>query len=621
MVSLETAIFASNKDNIVMSMNHVSALVDLQVERLGADYPVLKYRDDKGEWLPITWGQLQQQVRLAANAMAVLGVEEEDNVGIFSQNKPESFVVDFANMYNRASSVPLYATSSPSQAHYIVSDANIKLLFVGEQYQYDTIMTVLSQCESLTKIVIYDHKVVRHPQDKVSIYFDEFLRMGEGLPMNDVVEARKAKGKPEDMLWLLYTSGTTGEPKGVMLLHASMIDQFRNHHERLGDQMKPGDVSMNFLPLTHVFERGWSYVCLYEGITIAVNLRPQEIQQAIKEVHPSHMCSVPRFWEKVYIGVQQKIAAETGLRKTLMENAIKVGKKYNVDYLNNGKKPPLWLSLQYKFYEKTVINTLKKVLGLENAKFFPTAGAAVSNEVCEFVHAVGINMIVGYGLTESFATVCCYPLEHYVPGSVGLLIPSLKVKIDPENEEILLKGPTVMKGYYKKEEANKEAFTADGYFRTGDTGWLEGRTLFLKERIKDLMKTSNGKYISPQALEAKLGIDRFIEQVAIIADGRKFVSALIVPSYEALKDFATQKGISYQSMEELLQHKRVQDLFQNRIDTLQQEFAHYEQIKRFTLLATPFSMENGELTNTLKLRRRVVAENYKELIDKMYEEN
>lgn len=604
-----------------MSIKHLSALVDLQVEKFGADFAVLKYRDDKGEWLPITWGQFQSQVRQAANAMAVLGVEEEENVGIFSQNKPESFVVDFANMYNRAVSVPLYATSSPSQAQYIISDAEIKFMFVGEQYQYDTIISVLSQCHTLKKIVIYDHKVVRHPQDRISIYFDEFLKMGEDLPMNDVVEARKAKGKPEDVLWLLYTSGTTGEPKGVVLLNASMIDQFRNHHERLGDQMKPGDVSMNFLPLTHVFERGWSYVCLYEGITIAVNLRPQEIQQAIREVNPTHMCSVPRFWEKVYIGVQQKIANETGIKKILMENAIKVGKKYNVDYLNSGKKPSAWLTMQYKFYEKTVINTLKKVLGLENAKFFPTAGAAVSNEVCEFVHAVGINMIVGYGLTESFATVCCYPLEHYVPGSVGLLIPSLKVKIDPETEEILLKGPTIMKGYYKREDANAKAFTEDGYFRTGDTGWLEGRTLFIKERIKDLMKTSNGKYISPQALEAKLGIDRFIEQVAIIADGRKFVSALIVPSYEALKEFATQKGITYQSIEELLENKRVLDLFQNRIDTLQQEFAHYEQIKRFTLLPTPFSMENGELTNTLKLRRRVVAQNYKDVIDKMYEES
>ena len=603
-----------------MAINHVSALVDLQVEKLGANFVVLKYRNDKGEWLDITWGELQSDVRLAANALAVLGVEEEENVGIFSQNKPESFVVDFANMYNRAVTVPLYATSSPSQAQYIVTDAEIKILFVGEQYQYDTIFSVLSQCESLTKIVIYDRKVMRNPQDKVSIYFDEFLRLGEGLPKNDLVMSRKAKGKAEDMLWLLYTSGTTGEPKGVQLLHSSMIDQWDNHHKCLGAQMQKGDVSMNFLPLTHVFERGWSYVCLYEGITIAVNLRPQEIQQSIKEVHPTHMCSVPRFWEKVYIGVQQKIATEKGIKKSLMENAIKVGKKYNVDYLNQGKKPSLWLSLQYKFYEKSVINTLKKVLGLENAKFFPTAGAAVSNEVCEFVHAVGINMIVGYGLTESFATVCCYPLEHYVPGSVGTLIDSIKVKIDPETEEILLKGPTIMKGYYKKEDNNKKAFTADGYFRTGDTGYLKGRTLFLKERIKDLMKTSNGKYISPQALEAKLGIDRFVEQVAIIADGRKFVSALIVPSYEALKEFAAQKGITYQSMEELLQHKRVQDMFQNRIDTLQQEFAHYEQIKRFTLLPTPFSMENGELTNTLKLRRSVVAQNYKTLIDKMYEE-
>ena len=621
MVSLETAIFALNKGNLAMSIKHLSALVDLQVEKLGADFPVLKYRNEKGEWPSISWGQFQSQVRLAANAMAVLGVEEEDNVGIFSQNKPESFVVDFANTYNRAVTVPLYATSSPSQTHYIVSDANIKLLFVGEQYQYDTVMAVLSQCHSLTKIVIYDHKVVRHPQDRISIYFDEFMRLGEGLPKNDLIESRKAKGKAEDTLWLLYTSGTTGEPKGVQLIHASLIDQFANHHSRFDGQMTPGDVSMCFLPLTHVFERGWSYVCLYEGITIAVNLHPQEIQQAIKEVHPTHMCSVPRFWEKVYIGVHQKIANATGVKKILMENAIKVGKKYNVDYLNNGKKPPLWLSLQYKFYEKAVISTLKKVLGLENAKFFPTAGAAVSNEVCEFVHAVGINMIVGYGLTESFATVCCYPLEHYVPGSVGLLIDSIKVKIDPETDEILLKGPTIMKGYYKKEDANNRAFTADGYFRTGDTGRLEGRTLFLKERIKDLMKTSNGKYISPQALEAKLGIDRFVEQVAIIADGRKFVSALIVPSYDALKEFATQKGISYNSMEELLQHKRVQDLFQNRIDTLQQEFAHYEQIKRFTLLPTPFSMEKGELTNTLKLRRNVVAQNYKALIDKMYEEN
>ena len=206
-----------------MTINHVSALVDLQVEKLGADFAVLKYRNDKGEWVDITWGELQTNVRLAANALAVLGVEEEENVGIFSQNKPESFVVDFANMYNRAVTVPLYATSSPSQAQYIVTDAEIKVLFVGEQYQYDTVFSVLSQCESLTKIVIYDRKVFRNPQDKVSIYFDEFLRLGEGLPKNDLVMSRKAKGKAEDMLWLLYTSGTTELPKGAILTNKNII--------------------------------------------------------------------------------------------------------------------------------------------------------------------------------------------------------------------------------------------------------------------------------------------------------------------------------------------------------------------------------------------------------------
>ena len=620
MVSFETAIFAPNKDNIVMSMNHVSALVDLQVEKLGADYAVLKYRNDKGEWLDITWGQFQSQVRLAANAMAVLGVEEEENVGIFSQNKPESFVVDFANMYNRAVSVPLYATSSPSQTHYIVSDANIKLLFVGEQYQYDTVMAVLSQCHSLKKIVIYDRKVKRHPQDNVSIYFDEFLHLGDGLPKNDLVEARKAKGKPEDMLGLLYTSGTTGEPKGVMLLHASMIDQFRNHHERLGDQMKPGDVSMNFLPLTHIFERGWSYVCLYEGVTIAVNLRPQEIQQAIKEVHPSHMCSVPRFWEKVYIGVHQKIADEKGVRKTLMENAIKVGKKYNVDYLNNGKKPPVWLSLQYKFYEKTVISKLKKVLGLENAKFFPTAGAAVSPHVEEFVHSIGIYMDVGYGLTESLATVSCLHLDKpFTVGSVGYPIHSIDIKISEEGE-VLLKGPTITRGYYNRDDLTKQAFTEDGYFRTGDSGYLKDGELFLKERIKDLFKTSNGKYIAPQMIESKLLVDKYIDQVAIIADQRKFVSALIIPVYSLLEEYARAHNIKFESRKDLCQNPQIHEMLQERIDTLQQQLAHYEQVKRFTLLEKPFSVERGELTNTLKIKRRVLNENYKKEIDLMYQE-
>ncbi len=330
------------------------------------------------------------------------------------------------------------------------------------------------------------------------------------------------------------------------------------------------------------------------------------------------MCSVPRFWEKVYDGVQEKINETTGIKKMLMLDAIKVGKIHNIDYLSVGKTPPLMNQLKYKFYEKTVYSLLKKTIGIENGNFFPTAGAAISDEINEFIHSVGINLIVGYGLTESTATVSCLVPDQYTIGSVGKIMPDVEVKIG-ENNEILLRGKTITKGYYKKAEATAAVFTEDGWFRTGDAGYMKDGELYLTERIKDLFKTSNGKYIAPQALETKLVVDRYIDQVAIVANQRKFVSALIVPVYGHVKEYAKEKGIEYGSMEELLQNPKIIALFKARIDTLQQQFAHYEQVKYFTLLPEPFSMEKGELTNTLKMKRSVIEANYKEVIDKMYE--
>lgn len=601
-----------------MNIPHLSVMVHRQAEKYG-DKIALQYRDySKERWIPITWNQFSQKVRQTANALVAYGVKEFENVGIFSQNKPESFYVDYACFANRAVTVPLYATSSPEGVRYIVNDANIRILFVGEQFQYDTAISIQGYCNSLEQIIIYDPTVVRDPRDKTSIFFDEFIKRGEGLPYRDIVSTRTAKASFNDLANILYTSGTTGEPKGVMLHHSNWQEVMRIHHERLYT-MSDQDVSMSFLPLTHVFERGWCYICVNEGIQICINLRPADIQKTICEIRPNYMCSVPRFWEKVYIAVQQKIAKESGVKKALMENALKIGKAYNIDYLNKGKQPPLWLKMKYKFYDATVLSTLRKVVGIENGKFFPTAGAAVSDEVCEFAHAAGINMTVGYGLTESTATVSCFPYEQYVIGSVGEIMPDIEVKIG-ENNEILLRGKTIMSGYYHKAEATAQVIDKDGWFHTGDSGYLEGRTLFLRERIKDLFKTSNGKYISPQAIETKLSIDQYFEQVAVIADRHKFVSALIVPNYKAVEAFAQGKGIHYGNIEELLQHPQVKELFQTRMDTLQQQFASYERIKRFTLLPQPFSMERGELTNTLKLRRKIVEQNYQELIDKMYQE-
>lgn len=600
-----------------MSYHHLSVLVQRQAEKYG-DKTALKYRDyETSQWIPISWNEFSQTVRQAANAMVALGIEPQENIGIFSQNKPECFFTDFGAFANRAVTIPLYATSSSAQAQYIVNDAQIRFLFVGEQFQYDAAFSVFGFCPSLKQIIIFDHAVVRDPRDTTSVYFDEFLEMGKGLPHNDVVEARTAAASDNDLANILYTSGTTGEPKGVMLMHYNYMEAFRTHEIRI-PTLTDRDVSMNFLPLTHVFERGWAYVCLQRGTQICVNLRPQDIQTTIKEVRPTVMCSVPRFWEKVYQGVQERIEQETGLKKAMMLDAIKVGRAHNLDYLRRGKNPPLMLHLKYKFYEKTVYALLKKTIGIENGTFFPTAGAAVSDEVCEFVHSVGINMVVGYGLTETTATVSCFLPKNFVIGSVGELMPDLEAKIGEDNE-ILLRGKTITPGYYKKAEATAATIDADGWFHTGDAGRIEGNTIYLTDRIKDLFKTSNGKYICPQALEAKLAIDRYIDQIAVIADQRKFVSALIVPVYGYVKEYAKEKGIECNSMEELLQHPKVQALFRARIDTLQQQFAHYEQVKRFTLLPEPFSMERGELTNTLKLKRSVVAKNYKEVIDRMYE--
>lgn len=599
-----------------MTYHHLSVLVHRRAEKYG-DKVALKYRDyETSQWIPITWNQFSQIVRQVANALIELGVQEEENIGIFSQNKPECLYVDFGAFANRAVTIPLYATSSPAQAQYIINDAQIRYIFVGEQFQYDAAFSVFGFCQSLQQLIIFDRAVVRDPRDMTSIYFDEFLETGKALPNNDIVEERTSRASDDDLANILYTSGTTGEPKGVMLHHSNYMEAFRIHDIRLVD-MTDQDVSMNFLPLTHVFEKAWTYLCIHKGVQICINLRPVDIQTTIKEIRPTLMCSVPRFWEKVYAGVQEKIAQETGLKKAMMLDAIKVGKIHNIDYLRKGKTPPLMNQLKYKFYEKTVYALLKKTIGIENGNFFPTAGAAVPDEICEFVHSVGINMLVGYGLTESTATVSCFLNKGYEIGSVGTIMPDVEVKIGEENE-ILLRGKTITKGYYKKAEAT--AIDKDGWFHTGDAGYMKDGQLYLTERIKDLFKTSNGKYISPQALETKLAIDRYIDQIAIIADQRKFVSALIVPVYGFVKDYAKEKGIEYKDMEELLQHPKVIGLFRARIDTLQQQFAHYEQVKRFTLLPEPFSMERGELTNTLKLKRPVVAKNYKELIDKMYEE-
>lgn len=601
-----------------MNTSYLSLLIQRQVQKYG-ERVALKYRDyATSTWIPVSWNQFSEKVSKVSRALVALGVQAQENIGVFSQNKPECLYTDFGAFGVRAVTVPLYATSSEAQVHYILQDAAIRFLFVGEQYQYDVASRVQNLCHTLKRIIVFDSSVKLAPGDTNSLYYEDFLALGDNMELQQQVDKLTAESSPQDLANILYTSGTTGESKGVMLHHSCYEAAFKAHHGRLttlGEQ----DVVMNFLPFTHIFERAWSYYCLDRGCVLCINLRPQDIQKTIKEVRPTAMCSVPRFWEKVYAGVLEKINETTGLKKMLMLDALKVGKAHNIDYLMNGKTPPAMLRAKYKFYDKTIYSLLKKTIGIENGNFFPTAGAAIPEKVEEFVHSVGINMVAGYGLTETTATVSCGWIGDYRIGSVGRLMPGLELKFGEDNE-ILLRGETITKGYYKKEAITRNALTEDGWFHTGDAGYMKDGFLYLTERIKDLFKTSNGKYIAPQAIETKMVVDRYIDQISIIADQRKFVSALIVPEYQQVENYAKDHHIAYTDMKDLLQKTEIQELFRMRIETLQQEFAHYEQIKRFTLLPEPFSMERGELTNTLKIKRPVLLKNYAAEIEKMYEE-
>ena len=597
---------------------HLSVLIHEQAKKYGSK-PVLTFRNFGSlEWRTISWNQFSMRVKQVSNALINLGMNPQETIGVFAQNCVQYLYTDFGAYGVRVISIPFYATSSEQQIQYMIQDAAVKYLFVGEQEQYDKAHRIATLCPSLEKIIIFDPSVRISSHDPNSIYFEDFLRLGEGLPRQSEVEDRWKQSNYEDICNILYTSGTTGESKGVLLT-------YKMYHAALVANNKCVPVTekdrvINFLPLTHVFERGWAYLCLSEGAQLIVNTYPKEIQDSMRETHPTCMSAVPRFWEKVYVAVKARMESSSAMQRKLFYHALNVGRKRNITYLARGKRVPIALEMEYKVLNRTILGLVRKQLGLENPNIFPTAGAYVSPEVEEFVHSIGIDMIVGYGLTESLATVSCdHKGEPFTVGSVGRPIEGIQIKISEEGE-VMLKGDTITPGYFRREALNAEAFDADGFFHTGDSGYLKDGELFLKERIKDLFKTSNGKYVAPQMIESMLLVDKFIEQVAVIADQRKFVSALIVPEFTVLEEWAKRQNITFESREELCANKQVNEMMHERIDTLQQRLASYEQIKHFTLLAHHFSMESGELTNTLKLRRAVVNKNYQAVIDKMYEE-
>lgn len=602
----------------MQTSSHLSVLVQKRAAQYG-DREALIYKDFGGDrWKSCSWNRFAATVKTVSNALLNLGVQVQENVGVFSQNCKEYLFCDYGAWGIRAVTIPFYATCSEQQIEFMINDAKVRVLFVGEQEQYDKAHRVRTLCPTLERIVVFDRTVSLNADDRNTLYFEDFMKMGEGLPRQTEVNQRYKEANRTDLANILYTSGTTGNSKGVMLTHGQYMAAIDANLKCV--RVSEKDRILNFLPFAHIFEKAWAALGVTVGATLIVNTDPREVQKSMRETHPTSMCAVPRFWEKVLIGVEQKIESYNSVMRRVFHNALAIGRKHNVECVSRGKKPSPILHLQYEMVNKTIFSLIRKELGLENANIFPTAGATVAPHVEEFVHSIGLDMVVGYGLTESLATVSCDHLDKpYTMGSVGRLIDSIEIKISEEGE-VLLKGPTITPGYYNRDDLTAAAFDEEGYFRTGDAGYMKNGELYLTDRIKDLFKTSNGKYIAPQMIESKLLVDRYIDQIAIIADERKFVSALIVPDYALLEEYARTNDIAFGSREQLCADTRIYRMMMERIATIQQQLAHYEQVKRFTLLPRPFTMAEGELTNTLKLKRQVIYRNFSDEIEKMYEE-
>lgn len=605
-------------------MNKLIEIIDKQAKKYGNREAYRFCWRKNGEWLSTSWEEFAIQVKTAAKALALLGLEEKDTIAICSPNTPQIFITELGAFRNRIACVPLYSSSSQAQYDFIVKNAGAKVLFVGDSHQYPLAYNYWKENGGISRIVIFKNDDGFKPEDddNVSIFWDDFVRMGIDATeeTENLVEERMKRSLPEDMATLIYTSGTTGEPKGVAITHSNYTACIEEHL-RVLKSVTDKDLSMAFLPMSHILEKAWCFYCLCKGVAIAVNYDPRVITETIHDVHPNLMTCVPRFWEKVYAAVKEKISGMSTVEKMAVKRAIRVGHARNIGFRRRGKQAPWLLEKEYQFWDRKIFSKLKHAIGIPNPNMFPTAGAPLSNRIVDFMRSVGVDVVIGYGLSETTATVAFYPSIDWEIGTVGKPLPGVKVKISEEGE-ILVKGPTVTPGYYNNPEANAEAFTDDGWFRTGDAGYFTpAGDLVLTERVKDLFKTSNGKYIAPQMLESRLAENKYIDEAAIIGDQRKFVTALIVPNLSQLRRWAKEKGLQTENTEELLKEKSVYRFVMEQIERVQKDVAEYEKIRRIYLLPNHFSIMHGEVTNTMKVRRPIVAKRYAEEIESMYSEN
>ena len=590
---------------------HLVARLASQAAHYG-DREALRYWEN-GQLCSLSWRVFYEEIQKIANALLHYQVGVQENIGIFAPNSPQWTMVDMAAAHIRACAVPIYATNTADQAAYIINNAGIKILFVGEKEQYEKVAQIRQACPELQLVVLFNEALLKEGGASVCT-LSQFIAAPQGKIYEAELKERFDQRNLQDFYTIIYTSGTTGNPKGVLIDYENVAYQFINHDDRLA--VVEGNVSMSFLPLSHVYERMWVAYVFHKGVINCYLDDTNRVAEALKEVKPHYMCVVPRLLEKIYTKIYENVGKQSLVKRIVFAAATRIA-KIQLGRTKKGKYPSFVLKKLYNVADRLVFQKLKAALG-GNIQMIPCGGALLEPSIGRFFRAIGVNVTLGYGMTETTATVSCWDDKKFKLKSVGTLVPHIQAKIG-ENNEILLKGGSITKGYYNNPEENAKAFTEDGFLRTGDAGYIDKEgNIFITERIKELMKTSNGKYIAPQQIEGKVGKDSFIEQIAIIADARKYVSALIVPNYDALSEYAKSLNLKYKNYSELIKNSQIVEFFQKRLQNLQQELAAYEQIKRFTLLTTPFSINNDELTPTLKLKRKNIYKNYFREIEAMY---
>lgn len=573
-----------------------------------------------GEWRSRSWKGFLERTEEIAGGLLKYGVKPGDKIAVCSPNCPQVLAVDYALFMIRAVSVPINHHESQRVFNYIMNLTEASVLFVGDRKQYAKAMKYLrsNPDSKLRKIVlVWEDEETKKEYGDVGESIYTLMASGKDPEIRSELEKRIEEGDPKDLALIIFTTGTTGLPKGVMLGH-EQLDAGLEIHDKFLVDLKEGEVSMSYLPMSHIFEKAWLYVCVRRGLRIVFCYDPDKISYMLRKINPHVMCCVPRFWEKLYTEFVEYYFRQNWFRKRMIRRAFHVGKMRNLYYLRTGRKVPGYVEREYRYWDKHVFSKIREQSGLIHPGFYPTAGSMLNDKIMGFLLKAGFNILLGYGMTETTASVTIFPFKNPVVGTVGRPLEGIDIKISDDGE-IMVKSPTVMRGYYKSEKETRAAFDEEGYFHTGDLGYLTpGGSLVVNGRLKEIYKTSTGKIIPPLVIETTLMASPLLERVVAVGDARKYVTALVFPNLNELRRIADEHHWAYSDDAELLALSETKELLLKEIRQRQAELADYQQVRDIAILPRDLSHDEGEIGITGKVRRRVVRENFYDLVESLY---